>query len=108
MFPERSILAKLFTVLICRTYPDIPIPVSIAVVHCNAGVVMLRYAPLIGATKVGTVGGIPSPWSVLVSEPLLLPARSCTRPEYVKLLVIPDRIVVNVRLFVAYLLRLEL
>ena len=74
-------LANVLLVLTCRVYPERPTPVSVAGVHKNAGVPVFTYAPLAGDTRAGVVGGNVSLRIILVSDQLLLPARSIACPE---------------------------
>ena len=90
-------------------YPDKPTHVSVLVPRLRRAVPVFKYVPLVGLTRAGIVGANVSLRIVLVSDQLLLVARSITCPEYAILLKIevPDREVVNNHLVVSYFARLE-
>ena len=102
-------LVNALPVLTCRLYPDKPTHVSVLVLRLRSAVPVLRFMPLIGLISVGIVGANVSLRMILVSDQLLLPARSITCPEYAMLLkiAVPDRDAVKSHLLASYFARLE-
>jgi len=57
--PDVTNVSKLLPVLICTTYPLIPIPQSIVVSHIN-GIVSVNILPETGENKLGISGPVAS------------------------------------------------